>query len=190
MGVYHEPRVPQGAPVTGEKDVWLEGGEIKFGHWDGAAWVVDRIIGAVEEVDDNPLVDIGTDALAAEAWKEVLPFTTNMETETNGYFEEAGWTNYSSANPVRYRRLTNGRVELRGEIVSTGATGSAIVLLPQAYKPQYQYDFDGGATLKYYNGSAWVTPDGYVTVDADVTPNVAGTSSGRRIQLLGFTYAL
>lgn len=41
MGVYHEPRVPQGAPAVDEHDVWLDNGSVIWGHWNGTAWVVD-----------------------------------------------------------------------------------------------------------------------------------------------------
>ena len=44
MGWYHEPRVPQGEPAVNEKDVWLEDGVIKLGHWDGSAWVVEATV--------------------------------------------------------------------------------------------------------------------------------------------------
>ncbi len=46
---YHEARAPQGNPSDGERDVWFDNGEIKFGHYDitlptnGNRWVVDRI---------------------------------------------------------------------------------------------------------------------------------------------------
>lgn len=52
MGRYKEGRAPQGAPTDGERDVWFDGGEVKFGHYVSASdtWVVDRAIGYIDRV--------------------------------------------------------------------------------------------------------------------------------------------
>ena len=50
MGTYHEYRAPQGEPADGERDVWLEDGEVKFGHYVSSVdtWVVDRTLGYLD----------------------------------------------------------------------------------------------------------------------------------------------
>lgn len=189
MNTYHEYRAPQGEPADGERDVWMEDGEVKFGHWDGSAWVVDRVISSVD-VTTEPIVDFGTDALAAEDWIEFLPYTSYMNVDLYGYIDSPCWENYSAENPVRFRRLTNGRVEIRGELVSNTTVQGALVLLKGSHHPQYQDNIGETDTLKYYNGSTWLTPSVYVTVDGDVTTGVSGAGAGARIQFSGFTFAL
>ena len=180
MGVYHEPRVPQGSPTTGEKDVWLEGGEIKFGHWDGSDWVVDRTIGSVE---DSGTIDNGTDLLAAEDWHLV---GNTGEAQFN-----AGWTNTSSLNPMKYRLLTTGAVEVRGEVVCDSSANPDIMTMPTGYRPAENYTSTSGPTSQFYNtpASEWV--DYFV----DVYSNGEfawgqSVSSGDKMRFLSFCYPL
>jgi len=44
MGTYHEPRVPQGAPAGGERDVWLANGKVYYGVWNSGTnqWDIER----------------------------------------------------------------------------------------------------------------------------------------------------
>jgi len=44
MGRYKEGRAPSGNPTNGERDVWFDAGEVKFGHYVSASdtWVVDN----------------------------------------------------------------------------------------------------------------------------------------------------
>ena len=120
MGVYHEPRVPQGSPTTGEKDVWLEGGEIKFGHWDGSGWVVDSAIAGGSESSTT----IGTGE-----WHVVG--ATGEPDFQNGFY----------GYPSLQFRNNGGYLEIAGEAYAdeSGHCALTIFTLPVGFRPASDY---------------------------------------------------
>jgi len=180
MGTYHEPRVPQGSPATGEKDVWFEAGDIRFGHWNGSVWIVDKVINADVDV---PAPDYGTDQLAAEDWHYVLPWG---EGEYN-----PEWVSDNAANKLRYRLLTTGGVEFRGQAKSGNYPGQ-IMTLPQAYRPSAQKDISASsASIRWDRyANAWINCGITIETGGAVEFYNCNFEAGDTVIFQGFVYSL
>ena len=131
MGTYNEPRVPQGAPVDGEHDVWLADGKVKFGHYVSASssWVVDR-----EEGYDG-----GT--TMADSWHIV-------GNSGEPSFSTTGWGKAAGGSLLKYK-LVNGVCHITGVCVglSTNTSGYLFVL-PTGYRPSDEIHITG---VIFYN---------------------------------------
>lgn len=160
MGWYHEPRVPQGEPALNEKDVWLEGGAIRFGHWDGSAWVVDRTIdetGGDSSWSGSP-VDL---LIAAEDWHEFASDAGSVP------WMAAGWSPVATDIP-RYRFLLDGRVEIRGKLIRTSESGSNIVFyLAGDYQVSGDVAIAASSTCQRYDASVSATENVAVEIAFD-----------------------
>ena len=178
MGTYHEPRVPQGSPTTGEKDVWFESGDIRFGHWDGSAWVVDKVINS--EVD-TPAPDYGTDELAAEDWHYPDPQVEYIY----------GWESDDPINKLRYRSLTNGGVELRGQSVNTGS-GYTIMAPTAGHRPSAQRVVAASSKCIRWDryANAWLNTEVTINTDGTVVLTNCNIDTDDKVIFQGFVYAL
>jgi len=181
MGTYNEPRPPSGAPTDGEHDVWLDGGTIKWGHWNAAtsAWVVDAtadsdgLVGA-KGPDGDPCPTGGeadtldgkhaSEFMLAEddGWHNVTSFYNSWSLPIEGggyckYRKRGGWV-YVSGNMLKNTVLAD--------------IDKPAFILPEGYRctfPLAPYGIthspgSGGGYIRYCqtSSSGYVSPHGVV----------------------------
>jgi len=149
----------------------------------------------VADVGGSTAVDQVTDLLAAEDWNmaAVDPDPAPPFPDEGVAVFAASWANNDSLNPLRYRKLTTGAVELRGEIVA-GDGNATFLLLPTAYYPGSGRVISASAKCQRYLAGDWIDTE----VEIDISSpgygfmkfNSATIESGLRIRFYGFTYTV
>ena len=184
MGTYHEPRAPQGAPTDGEHDVWLEDGKVKFGHWVNASstWVVDREISYNDdEVTGTSQID-PNDSYEAEEWK-------NVGSSGNAQFV-TGWSNPDSSNPLKYRLLTNGHVEVHGKAINDSSANLFITTMLSGYRPASDLVTASTPRMQYLVSGEWI--DTFAEISSAYGDFAIGStiSAGTEVKFDCFCYPL
>lgn len=149
----------------------------------------------VADVGGSTAVDQVTDLLAAEDWNMAVvdPDPAPPFPDEGVAVFAASWANNDSLNPLRYRKLTTGAVELRGEIVA-GDGNATFLLLPTAYYPGSGRVISASAKCQRYLAGDWIDTE----VEIDISSpgygfmkfNSATIESGLRIRFYGFTYTV
>ncbi|MFA5376767.1 MAG: hypothetical protein WC455_13545 [Dehalococcoidia bacterium] len=179
MGTYHEYRAPQGEPATGEHDVWLENGEVVWGHWDGSAWVVDATAdsaalpgptgdkGATGDKgptgDEGPPCPTGGNADTLDGLHAneisanvdspayiVIPYTSGCPSLGSGWSTD--WLVLKRWGDV---------VFLNGEVTWTTGASSVLLTLPSGYRPGYYSMF---FPTNFSGAQFFTTQDGQIHV--------------------------
>ena len=188
MGTYHEYRAPQGEPADGEHDVWLDSGEVIWGHWDAttSAWVVDAtadssgLVG-VQGPDGDPCPTGGeADTLDGRHVDDFLLEEDFMITDpwhivgdTGEPVMQQGWTNSCSDNPLRFRKITGGMVEIRGIITHDSSIACGPCFLPEGYRPEFTFKLPyNDPSFRHYlypyqsESYVWIMPTGEIQTSA------------------------
>jgi len=144
MGTYYEPRVPQGAPTDGERDVWLENGKIKFGYYDATSgnWIVDSELSGGTASD----VTIGDWHVVGDTGEPAF---------------KTGFYGY----PALQFRERNGYLEIAGEAYADVAEHCALVIftLPEGFRPASDYPVNFKDWSAYNHWTVYANGDVKVT---------------------------
>ena len=154
----------------------------------------------VADSDDVTVTETITDGLiGAEDWKMVFePDGINPPPDLTQYFYPY-WANNGTLNPLRYRLLTDGRVEIRGEAMRTAESFACpiVMILRGAYEPAAATQPAPTTKVKRYNPvtEQWVDAQVYFQLnnnDQDWVLDVSADSSelgpGARLRFEGFTF--
>jgi hypothetical protein len=99
----------------------------------------------------------------------------------------AGWTITGAANPVRYRLLPDGNVQLSGEVLTTAAnaSGTNIFTMGAGYIPAFQCSFVTESSIAVGAGMATVT---VLNASGNVKCQQAFTGAGQILRFDGIIY--
>jgi hypothetical protein len=99
----------------------------------------------------------------------------------------AGWTVTGAGNPVRYRLLPDGNVQLSGEVLTTAAnaSGTNIFTMGTGYIPAFQCSFVTESSIAVGAGMATVT---VLNGSGNVKCQQAFTAAGQILRFDGIIY--
>ena len=105
----------------------------------------------------------------------------------------SGWSAHASSAPV-FRKTPDGRVQLRGSVVTTGfGFGAAVLTLPTGYRPVVQFNFialfwDAAAVSAYSGVLCSVSTAGVLTIVGNIEGGTASGASGCILYLDGVEF--